>query len=183
MTSVRRTLLSVCLLVVAAQPLSAQSDTTRLTVQGVQAPVEIIRDHWGINHIYAQNQPDLFFAQGYAAAKDRLFQFEIWRRQATGTVAEILGPRELKRDIGTRLFKFRGDMAEELNHYHEDGEAIITAFTNGVNAYIEEILETPEALPVEFKVLGIQPGKWTPEVVISRHQGLLGNIGAELNVG
>ena len=154
-----------------------------LSIDGLREPVEIIRDEWGVNHIYANNQHDLFFAQGYAAAKDRLFQFEIWRRQATGTVAEILGPRELKRDIGTRLFKFRGDMAEELNHYHEDGEAIITAFTNGVNAYIEEILETPEALPVEFKVLGIQPGKWTPEVVISRHQGLLGNIGAELNVG
>ena len=58
---------------------------------GVPQPVEIIRDRWGINHIYAQNEPDLFFAQGYAAARDRLFQFEMWRRQATGTVAEILG--------------------------------------------------------------------------------------------
>ena len=58
---------------------------------GLSQPVEILRDRWGINHIYAQNEADLFFAQGYAAAKDRLFQFEIWRRQATGTVAEILG--------------------------------------------------------------------------------------------
>ena len=57
-----------------------------------------------------------FFTQGYYAAKDRLFQFEIWRRQATGTVAEILGERELKRDIGTRLFKFRGDMKTEMQH-------------------------------------------------------------------
>lgn len=154
-----------------------------LSVQGLQEPVEILRDEWGINHIYAKNQHDLFFAQGYAAAKDRLFQFEIWRRQATGTVSEILGERELKRDIGARLFRFRGDMTQEMNHYHKDGEEIITAFTHGVNAYIDEILQTPDKLPVEFRLLNILPGKWTPEVVISRHQGLLGNIGTELKTG
>ena len=155
----------------------------KLLVDGLKEPVEIVRDQWGVNHIYAQNQRDLFFAQGYSAAADRLFQFEIWRRQATGTVAEILGERELKRDIGTRLFKFRGDMKEEMNHYHDDGVEIITAYTAGVNAYIETILKHPEDLPIEFKALGIQPQKWTPEVVISRHQGLLGNIGQELQIG
>lgn len=152
-------------------------------IEGLKAPVEILRDQWGLNHIYAENQHDLFFAQGYAAAKDRLFQFEIWRRQATGTVAEILGERELKRDIGTRLFRFRGDMTEEMNYYHPDGVEIITAYTDGVNAYIEEALKNPKSLPIEFKMLDIQPEKWTPEVVISRHQGLLGNIGQELQYG
>lgn len=159
------------------------SDKEQISVEGLKEPVEILRDKWGVNHIYANNQHDLFFAQGYAAAKDRLFQFEMWRRQATGTVAEILGERELKRDIGTRLFKFRGDMKTEMNHYHKDGEEIITAYTDGVNAYIEEILQTPEKLPVEFKILNIVPEKWTPEVVISRHQGLLGNINKELETG
>jgi penicillin amidase len=154
-----------------------------LSLEGLQETVEIVRDQWGINHIYANNQNDLFFAQGYAAAKDRLFQFEIWRRQATGTVAEILGERELNRDIGTRLFKFRGDMTTEMNHYHDDGAEIITAYTNGVNTYIDEILKTPKALPIEFHALDILPQKWTPEVVISRHQGLLGNIGQELQIG
>ena len=145
--------------------------------------VEVLRDKYGINHIYAKNQQDLFFMQGYLAAKDRLFQFEIWRRQATGTVAEIFGESELKRDIGTRLFKFRGDIKEELNHYHEDGYEIITAYTEGVNTYIQEMKNHPEELPVEFELLDIQPEFWTPEVVISRHQGLLGNIGQELNIG
>lgn len=159
------------------------SDHDKLVVPGLIEPVELVRDQWGINHIYAKNQHDLFFAQGYAAAKDRLFQFEIWRRQATGTVAEILGERELKRDIGTRLFKYRGDMTEEMNHYHNDGTEIITAYTNGVNAYIEEILKTPEQLPLEFKILNLKPEKWTPDVVISRHQGLLGNIEEELEIG
>lgn len=160
-----------------------QSGYDNLPVKGLREPVEIIRDEWGVNHIYAENQHDLFFAQGYAAAKDRLFQFEIWRRQATGTVAEILGEREIKRDIGTRLFKFRGDMKQEMNHYHKDGEEIITAYADGVNAYIEEALKNPEKLPVEFRLLNIKPEKWTPEIVISRHQGLLGNIGLELKTG
>lgn len=153
------------------------------TIEGLKEPVEILRDQWGVNHIYANNQHDLFFAQGYAAAKDRLFQFEIWRRQATGTVAEILGERELKRDMGTRLFKFRGDMTEEMNHYHPEGVEIITAYTDGVNAYIEEALADEANLPIEFKMLDIKPQKWTAEVVISRHQGLLGNIGQELQYG
>jgi len=150
---------------------------------GLNEPVEILRDQWGINHIYANNQHDLFFAQGYAAAKDRLFQFEIWRRQATGTVAEILGPDELQRDIGTRLFQFRGDLEDELNHYHPQGSEIINAYTDGVNAYIKEILKTTEQLPIEFKILDILPKQWTPEVVISRHQGLKGNVNRELKYG
>lgn len=147
----------------------------------LRSDVEIIVDQWGIPHIYADDQRDLFYAQGYHAAKERLFQFEVWRRQATGTVAEILGERELKRDIGTRLFLFRKDIETEMNHYHDDGAEIITAYVDGVNAYIKEILKTPKELPLEFKLLNLQPGLWTPEVVISRHQGLLGNIGNELS--
>lgn len=158
-------------------------DTSTIRAAGLHDKVEVLRDQWGVNHIYAANQHDLFFAQGYCAAKDRLFQFEIWRRQATGTVAEIFGPRELNRDIGTRLFRFRGDMNKELNHYHSQGKEIITAFTEGVNAYIDEAIRHPEQLPAEFRLLNILPGKWTPAVVISRHQGILGNATEELNIG
>ncbi|MEN8248605.1 MAG: penicillin acylase family protein, partial [Bacteroidota bacterium] len=167
---------------IALYSCTSDSNERKVSIQGIEQPVEIIRDQWGINHIYAQNQHDLFFAQGYAAAKDRLFQFEIWRRQATGTVAEILGPRELKRDIGTRLFMYRGDMKEELNYYHDEGEAIIQDYVDGVNAYIDEAVASGN-LPLEFELLGIVPQKWTPEVVISRHQGLLGNITEELDIG
>ena len=156
------------------------ADTLR--VSGLSAPVEVLRDRWGINHIYAKNEPDLFFAQGYAAVRDRLFQFEIWRRQATGTVAEILGPKALKRDIGTRLHMFRGDLKAELNWYHPRGEAIVTAFVNGINAYIDEARARPAELPIEFQMLGILPERWTTAVVISRHNGLLGNLGQELNM-
>ena len=58
-------------------------------INGLEEEVEVLRDKYGLNHIYANNENDLFFMQGYLAAKDRLFQFEIWRRQATGTVSEI----------------------------------------------------------------------------------------------
>ena len=159
------------------------SCTYSFQIQGITDEVEVLRDNYGVNHIYANNQDDLFFMQGYLAAKDRLFQFEIWRRQAIGTVSEILGEDELDRDIGTRLFKFRGDIEDELNHYHEDGFEIVSSFVSGVNKYIEEVNSNPELLPIEFEVLGIKPEKWTNEVVISRHQGLLGNIDQELNIG
>jgi len=160
----------------------AQQNTT-VHLAGLEQPVEILKDKWGISHIYAETEHDLFFAQGYSAARDRLFQFEIWRAQATGTTAEILGARAVDRDHGTRLFKFRGDMIEEMNHYHPHGVLIITAFVEGVNAYIDEALQNPQQLSLPFRLLGIQPKHWTPEVVISRHQGLLGNIGRELNTG
>ena len=158
-------------------------ETTQVTLDGLDKPVEILKDHWGISHIYAETEHDLFFAQGYSAARDRLFQFEIWRAQATGTVAEILGSRAVDRDHGTRLFKFRGPMHEEMNHYHPRGVDIITSFVHGVNAYIDEALEDPDSLPLPFKLLDIQPKHWTEEVVISRHQGLLGNISLELSTG
>jgi penicillin G amidase len=178
---------SIALAVLAAiltaglQP-SAQTPLASVRMSGLSQPVEILRDRWGINHIYAQNEPDLFFAQGYAAAKDRLFQFEIWRRQATGTVAEILGRRELMRDRGARLHQFRGDLDDELNRYHPRGKAIVEAYVRGVNAYIAETERDPRLLPIEFQMLGITPGRWTPAVVISRHQALAANVTEEVRL-
>jgi len=181
----RRLIFFAMLTGVASGSIGAAPADQTLRVQvpsGLSEPVEVVRDRWGLNHIYAKNEADLFFTQGYTAARDRLFQFEVWRRQATGTVAEVLGPKELKRDIGTRLHMFRGDLTSELNWYHPHGEAIITAYVRGVNAYIAEASKEPAALPVEFKMLGIKPAPWTPEVVISRHNALLANIGQEVNM-
>jgi penicillin G amidase len=182
----RRSLLLNVVLALSSATLCAQRpgpDTVRLalTAPQLEQSVEIIRDGSGISHIYAQNEHDLFFAQGYVAATDRLFQLELWRRQATGTVAELLGPRELQRDIGARLFKFRGDVQAELRHYHPHGPAIVAAFVDGINAYIAETERDPTKLPIEFGLLNTKPGRWTPDVVVSRHGGLLGNITEELN--
>ena len=161
---------------------SAQTPSASVQMAGLSQPVEILRDRWGINHIYAQNEADLFFGQGYAAAKDRLFQFEMWRRQATGTVAEILGSRELERDRGARLHQFRGDMDDELNRYHPHGKVIVDAYVRGVNAYIAETEGNPALLPIEFRMLGIKPGRWTAAVVISRHQALNANVTDEVRL-
>ena len=188
-TSVRAPTLLLAMLGALALPspaLHAQAATPRadtLRLAGLHEPVEILRDRWGISHIYARNEHDLFFAQGYAAARDRTFQFELWRRQATGTLAEVLGPRELERDRGARLFRFRGDMNAELAHYHPHGVAIVNAFVDGVNTFVDEAARNPSLVPLELRMLGLTPGRWTPEVVISRHQGLLGNIDEELRYG
>lgn len=178
----RHSCLALCLQILISPALFAQ-EREELHVSGLRESVEILRDQWGVNHIYANNQHDLFFAQGYAAATDRLFQFEIWRRQATGTVSEVFGASEIKRDMGARLFRYRGDMEKELNHYHPQGSEIINAFVDGVNARVAEVLKDPELLPLEFQLLGIQPGFWTPAEVISRHQGLKSNVSEELAIG
>jgi penicillin amidase len=89
-------------------PAATGSTSETIRVSGLKEPVEMLKDRWGISHIYAKNEADLFFAQGYNVARDRLFQLELWRRQATGTVAEVLGKKELRRDVGNRLFMFRG---------------------------------------------------------------------------
>ena len=146
----------------------------------LQHPVEIITDKWGVPHIYAKTTHDLFFAQGYQAASDRLFQFEIFRRKATGTMAEVLGKRMLKRDMGARLFQYRGNLDAEFAHYHPQGKVIIQSFTDGINAYIRKVLKGEIPMPLELKLLGIKPGYWTPSVVISRHNGWLTNVQDEL---
>ena len=144
-------LTNLCLLVTLLISFAQEKSKTEiLQIEGLKAPVEIIVDHWGIPHIYAQNEADLFFAQGFNAARDRLFQFEIWRRQSTGTVSEILGERELKRDIGTRLFQFRGDIKAEMNHYHDHGELIITSYVAGVNKYIELTEKKPQIATIRI---------------------------------
>lgn len=174
-------LMLATLLIVAVASTAAEVEEIRLPL--LHAPVEVRTDRWGVDHIYAENEHDLFFAQGYRAARSRLFQFELWRRQATGTVAEILGPRAVERDMGARLLRFRGDLQQEFSHYHPRGEQISEAFVEGVNAWIDQVNDRPALLPLEFRVLGLKPQRWTVDVVISRHQGLVNNVTQELELG
>ena len=174
--------LAFAALTLLSVPASAQAPSPSLALVGLHHPVELVKDRWGVAHIYAKDEHDLFFAQGYNVASDRLFQLELWRRQATGTVAEILGPKEIQRDIGNRLFRYRGDMTKELNWYHPRGAAIVGAFVEGINAYIDQTAADPKLLTPEFRMLGITPGKWTAAVVISRFNGLLGNADSEINM-
>ncbi len=166
--------------VVVPQTNVQENGMETLRIAGLREPVEILTDRWGIAHIYAHNQHDLFFAQGYNAARDRLFQLEIWRRRVTGTMAEIQGPKALDRDIGARLLRFRGDMDQEFQYYHPDGKEIIAAFVEGINAYIRQTQAQPDLLPLEFGLLGLTPQAWTPDIVLARIGGIFLNLETEV---
>ncbi len=155
-------------------------ETTRFEVPGLEAPVEILVDRWGVAHVFAGGQDDLFFAQGWNAARDRLWQIDLWRRRGEGTLSEVLGPDYVEQDRAARLFLYRGDMHAEWLAYASDTKRIVTAWVRGVNAYVDLALERPELLPPEFKVLGYRPSHWTPEAVPRiRSHGLLRNAGSE----
>ena len=137
-----------------------------LKVPGLRAPVEIVRDQQGIPHIYAQNDDDMFFAQGYVMAQDRLWQLEMWRRWREGRLAEIFGPKAYDYDARTRLMMFRGPWDEkEWTSYHPDAERLFTAWANGLNAFVAQ---NRENLPVEFTLTGITPEPWTARTVTLR---------------
>lgn len=141
-----------------------------LRLPGLTEPVEVLRDRWGVAHIYAQNTHDLFFAQGFVAAQDRLFQLDMWRRTGLGQMAEIQGEQAIEGDRFARLMLYRGDMSAEWKSYSPDTQEIATAFTQGINAQIEQ---AAGKLPLEFQVLGITPQKWKPEDVLSRMSGII----------
>ena len=178
MPSVRRMMRALVLSALAAARFDAsrlcaqRSVTTEsLSVAGLLAPVEVRRDRWGVPHIYATSQRDLFFAQGFVAAQDRLFQMEMWRRQGEGRLAEVLGPAAIQRDRFARLFTYRGSMAREWAAYGPDTKAIVTAFVGGVNAFIAQ---AGDVLPPEFAMLGFKPEPWNITVPLARATGLSG---------
>lgn len=140
-----------------------------LKLAGLRQPVEVLRDRWGVPHIYARNTRDLFLAQGFVAAQDRLFQIDLWRRQANGEMAEVFGPEYAEADAFARLVKYRGPMAAEWESYAPDAREIAAAFTDGINAAVDRF---GDKLPVEFQILGYRPRKWKPEDVLGRMSGI-----------
>lgn len=159
-----------------AAALKKQAKQVLATIEGeislhtLKEPVEVLRDRWGIAHVYAKNVDDLFFAQGFVAAQDRLFQIDLWRRVAVGETSEIFGKEGLEGDRFARLMKYRGDMDAEWKSYSPDTKKIVTAFTRGINAYIDHV---GDRLPIEFQLLGYRPKKWKPEDVLGRMSGII----------
>lgn len=138
--------------------LADKSETVR--VQGLHHPVTIVRDHAGIAHIYAQTTGDLFFAQGYNVARDRLWQIDLWRRMGEGKLAEQFGARFIQRDRAARLFLYRGDLEKEYESYHPETRQILQAFADGINTYIQQAMNDPKKMPPEFRLTGTLPGHW-----------------------
>ena len=161
-----------------ARAVLAQTSGT-LRLSGLSRPVTVLRDPWGVPHIYAETQDDLFFAQGFVAAQDRLWQMELWRRTGGGRLAEVLGPGAVERDRFARLLRYRGDMKAEWESYAPDAKSIIEAFVRGVNAFIEQ---SHGRYPIEFQLAGFAPEPWTPEVCLLRMAGwgMTGNAGFEV---
>jgi penicillin amidase len=130
-----------------------------LSLAGLSAPVEVIRDRWGIPHIYARSNQDLFFAQGFVHAQDRLWQMELNRRMGLGRLSELFGELALSTDRTVRTFGFNRLGRIDWANATGDVEEILRAYTAGVNAF----LESPDTkLPIEFTLLAHRPEPWQP---------------------
>ncbi|RFB86077.1 penicillin acylase [Rhizobium leguminosarum bv. trifolii] len=156
-------------------------ESTSVKVSGLRNEVSINVDRWGVPHINAQNLSDLFFAQGWNAARDRLWQIDIARKKGLGLLARDFGPGYLEQDRASRLFLYRGDMSAEWKAYGPDAEEICTAFTSGINAYIDACESGSAQFPPEFAALGNRPDRWkAQDVVRIRTHCLVLNVTSEL---
>ena len=150
-------------------------------VQGLSAPAEIAIDQWGVPHIYAATQRDAYFVQGYNAARDRLWQIDLWRKRGLGLLSKSFGSAYVEQDRAARLFLYRGNMEAEWNAYAPDVRSELEAFTAGVNAYVAEVRGGGKPLPVEFRVTGSEPDVWRPEDLLRiRTHALVYNITSEV---
>jgi penicillin amidase len=164
----------------AASATDSSLPTTVYAVDGLSSEVEILVDRWGVPHIYAESLDDVFFGQGWNAARDRLWQLDLWKRRGDGTLAEVFGSEFVEKDRAARLFLFRGDMHAEWLAYASDTKRIVSSFVAGLNAYVQLTRRNPELLPFEFELLDYEPALWTPETVVRiRSHGLLWNASQE----
>lgn len=137
-----------------------------ISLAGLMAEAGINIDTWGIAHIRAGSAADLFMAQGFNAARDRLWQLDLWRKRGLGLLAADFGPGYLAQDHASRHFLYRGDMAAEWLAYGADTQAIATAFVAGINAYIGLCDAEPGRMPPEFALFGTRPTPWEPQDVV-----------------
>ena len=152
-------------------------ETDSYGVSGPRAPVEILIDRWGVSHVYASSPYDAFFAQGFNAARDRLWQIDLWRRRGLGLLSEVFGPSFAEKDRAARLFLYRGEMRSEWLAYGSDTKRVVTAFVSGVNEYVKLAHEDSALLPEEFRLMGYLPSFWSPEDVTRiRGHGLYQNL-------
>ena len=150
-------------------------------VEGLKGPVEILVDRWGVPHVYASSADDAFFAQGFNAARDRLWQIDLWRRRGLGLLSEAFGPSFVEKDRASRLFLYREEMRREWLAYGSDAKRVVTAFVSGINEYVRLMEEGPDLLPVEFRLADYRPGHWSPkDVARVRSHGVYKNLASEV---
>ncbi|MDP9371824.1 MAG: penicillin acylase family protein, partial [Chloroflexota bacterium] len=135
-----------------------------LTLPGLAAPVEVIRDRWGVPHLYARGNADLFMAQGFVHAQERLWQMELQRRTGRGQLAEIFGPVALESDRFLRTLGFGRIAEREADALAGETREAVEAYVRGVNAFIAA---GGSRLPVEFTILRFRPRPWEPADVLA----------------
>ena len=150
-------------------------------IAGLRQPATLIVDRWGIPHIFARTVRDAYFLQGYNAARDRLWQIDLWRKRGLGLLAKSFGPAYVEQDRAARLFLYRGDIKREWSSYGPDAKAAAEAFAAGVNAYVGAVRSGAQALPPEFRLTGSTPDLWNAEDIVRiRSHGLIGNVRFEV---
>jgi penicillin G amidase len=143
-------------LILVYRPLATIDGEFRLL--GLDQRAEVIRDSYGVPHIYAQTAHDLFYLQGYVTAQDRLFQMELYRRAGAGRLAEVLGEGALDADKQFRTFGLSRVAARELALLRDDTQKNLGAYADGVNKFLEG---HGDSLPLEFIILGYRPERWS----------------------
>jgi penicillin amidase len=136
-----------------------------LSVRGLSAPVKVTRDGHGVPSIEAASLEDLFLAQGYVTAQDRLWQVDVMRRFGAGELSEILGEDTLKIDREHRILGLRAAAKKSLGTASPRDRSYFDAYARGVNAFIED---HRKSLPIEFHILKYQPKPWQAEDSISK---------------
>lgn len=128
-------------------------------LDGVAGRVEIVRDRWGVPHIYAGSEEDLFFAMGYVHAQDRMWQMELQRRAGAGRLAEVLGEAALPIDRAFRTLGLNRAAEAEAASLSGETRQVLQSYAAGVNAYMRR---QRGSLGVEFRLLGFEPQPWRP---------------------
>ncbi len=131
----------------------------RLVIPGLEDDVTVYRDKWGVPHIYASKEKDLFFAQGYCHAQDRFFQMDMWRRQVRGMMSEVVGEMYLSQDkfnlaMGMEYWANKTDQALSKTFFYDN----LVSYVDGVNYYLNT---HKSEKPMEYQLLGFEPTNWT----------------------
>jgi len=143
---------------VGLRTLDAQHPDQTVSLPGLRGRVTIRRDERGIPYLEATNDDDLYFAQGYVTASDRLWQMDLYRRTVRGELSEIFGPTTLGEDKRRRAFGFARVLDENVAHLQPDLKRVLESYAKGVNAFIE----SAKTLPPEFAILQYKPQPWRP---------------------
>ena len=147
-----------------------------------KSKVKIIRDNYGVPHVYAKDTYGLYYGFGYSIATDRLFEMEMAKRTVLGTVAEVLGPTYLNFDISIRSNYTPSSIQQQYDALSKKQKKVFEGYADGMNVRIQEVLENQsELLPKQFTDFGFLPSSWSPLDVVMIFVGTMANRFSDFN--